>query len=267
MHGVQILPSASAPARPGGDHANAAATYDEWAPPPHVADDVACLWWSSFGDRSPILPDGCLDIVVTPDRAVVAGPDTRAWTSSIPVGMVIHGIRFRPGRAPRILGVPADDLRDQRVDLADLWGSAAARQVVDQVNTDPCRFAPLVTERRKLVAPEGDCEIDHAVRTLLAGDARLGEVLSGVSLSERQLRRRFTARVGYGPALFVRVVRMLRIRRLARIAPAASLADLAATTGYADQSHLARDCRDLAGMSATSLLRRPAPNSATEHVA
>jgi AraC-like DNA-binding protein len=256
VHGVRIRADATTSARRVGGPADPAPTYVEWAPPAHLAGDVACLWWSSFGDRTPILPDGCLDIVVTPDWAMIAGPDTRPWTSSLPVGMVVHGIRFRPGRAPRILGVPADELRDQRVDLADLWGAAAARQLVDQVNTAPGRFVDLVTDRREQLTPPGaDDDIDHVVRTLAAGNARLEDIRSAVSVSERQLRRCFTARVGYGPALFVRVVRMLRVRHLAQTAPLATLADLAAAAGYSDQSHLARDCRDLAGMSATMLLR------------
>jgi AraC-like DNA-binding protein len=69
-------------------------------------------------------------------------------------------------------------------------------------------------------------------------------------LSERQLRRRFLASVGYGPKTLHRV---LRFRRFLALAPALAareetLAACAAELGYADQAHLARDCRELAGL-------------------
>ena len=38
--------------------------------------------------------------------------------------------------------------------------------------------------------------------------------------------------------------------------PASNLAGLAAAAGYADQAHLTRECRDLAGMTPTALQRR-----------
>nr|WP_238345103.1 helix-turn-helix domain-containing protein [Actinopolymorpha cephalotaxi] len=81
-------------------------------------------------------------------------------------------------------------------------------------------------------------------------------------MGERQFRRRFAAAVGYGPAMFARVARLVRVRDLARRHPRATLADLAAAAGYTDQAHLARDCRDLAGSTASALLRAdhaPAP--------
>ena len=94
-----------------------------------LAGDVRCLWWSSFGGTAPNLPDGALDLIVAGDRVYVAGPDTRATYSASAPGVVIHGIRFRPGRAGRVLGVSPEALRDQRVDLQDLWGRPAASRL------------------------------------------------------------------------------------------------------------------------------------------
>ncbi|WP_460339246.1 DUF6597 domain-containing transcriptional factor [Actinoallomurus acanthiterrae] len=81
-------------------------SYAEWAPPAEFAADVRCVWWSSFGGTAPILPDGHLDLVVGNGRVRVAGPDTAAAANDSPEGLVVHGIRFRTGRARRILGVP-----------------------------------------------------------------------------------------------------------------------------------------------------------------
>lgn len=61
---------------------------------------------------------------------------------------------------------------------------------------------------------------------------------------------------GYGPKTFERIARFQRFRRLARAGgPGAGLAALAAACGYADQAHLARECRRLAGRPPSAFLR------------
>src|SRR5258706_5908885 len=53
------------------------------------------------------------------------------------------------------------------------------------------------------------------------------------------------AAVGYGHKMLERVLRFQRARRIAR--GTTSLALVAALAGYADQAHLSRECRGLAG--------------------
>jgi AraC-like DNA-binding protein len=65
-------------------------------------------------------------------------------------------------------------------------------------------------------------------------------------MSERHLRRRCEVAVGYGPKTLDRVLRFQRFRRL-REHRVASLAQLAFESGYADQAHLTREYRRLAG--------------------
>jgi AraC-like DNA-binding protein len=79
-------------------------------------------------------------------------------------------------------------------------------------------------------------------------------------LSDRQLRRRFEAAVGYGPKTFQRIVRFQRWLDLTRSTPAEQrrLTDLAAEAGYADQSHLTREVSRLAGQPPAALLASPA---------
>ncbi|MEY9863982.1 transcriptional regulator GlxA family with amidase domain [Catenulispora sp. GAS73] len=74
-----------------------------------------------------------------------------------------------------------------------------------------------------------------------------------VGLSERQLRRRFTEAVGYGPKTLHGILRFQHALRLGRAAPN-SLADVAYQAGYADQAHFTREVRRLAGLTPTELL-------------
>lgn len=232
---------------------NGQVTYAEWAPPAALAADVQCVWWSSFGGTAPILPDGHLDLVIGAGRVLIAGPDTAAAVNDFPAGVTVHGVRFRTGRAHRFLGVPADELRDQRVDLTDLWGPAG-RRATERLVEDPQQHLSLVTAGLA-DAPEPDREVDAAVCGLAAHRTRVAGLHATLGLSERQFRRRFTAAVGYGPATFLRVARLQRVRRLAQIRARAGLAALAHDAGYADQAHLSREIKKLTGVTASVLLR------------
>ncbi|MCR6490057.1 helix-turn-helix domain-containing protein [Amycolatopsis sp. OK19-0408] len=96
--------------------------YEEAAPPGPLAGVARCVWRSASAGPKRIVPDGCLDLVVGDGGVFVAGPDTAAWSSVTRPGAELRGVRFVPGRAPAVLGVSADELRDSRVPLGELWG-------------------------------------------------------------------------------------------------------------------------------------------------
>ncbi|WP_461029927.1 helix-turn-helix domain-containing protein, partial [Streptomyces sparsus] len=69
---------------------------------------------------------------------------------------------------------------------------------------------------------------------------------------ERQLHRRAVRAFGYGPKTLARVLRLERALTLARAG--LPFARVAADAGYADQAHLAREVKALAGVPLTTLL-------------
>jgi transcriptional regulator GlxA family with amidase domain len=73
-----------------------------------------------------------------------------------------------------------------------------------------------------------------------------------VFVSERELQRRFIEHVGYGPKTLHRVLRFQRFLRQAASAQV-DLAGAAALAGYADQAHLGRETRRLAGLTPRQL--------------
>jgi AraC-like DNA-binding protein len=208
---------------------------------------------------------------------VVAGPDTGPAPSGVPAGTEVAAVRFRPGAAPAVLGVPAAKLRDARVPLTDLWadGAELGRRVDDAAGPAE-RVAVLAGAVRERLpdAPPVD-PVALAVATTLARPApgEAGTVPEGrrdepprreaagvvaalaeqAGLSERQLHRRCVAAFGYGPKTLDRVLRLQRFLVLGRAEPGAGLADLAVRAGYADQAHLAHDCRALAGTTPSRL--------------
>ena len=67
-----------------------------------------------------------------------------------------------------------------------------------------------------------------------------------LGVSERHLRRRATAELGYGPKTFARIVRFQRALALLRAGQPAGRR-WRPTAGYADQPHLTREVTALAG--------------------
>src|SRR3954451_5650747 len=104
--------------------------YRELPLPGRPAPHVACVWTrdpAPVASVGRILPDPCVDVVwVQGDRLVVAGPATRAALAALPAGAAAAGVRFRVGAAGSAVGVPARELRDLNVDLAEVWGPRAA---------------------------------------------------------------------------------------------------------------------------------------------
>lgn len=202
-----------------------------------------------------VLPDGCMDLLWTEGRLLVAGPDTRAHRLGPADRGPWAGVRFFPGTAPALLGVPAHELRDRRVDLADLRPGAEVRRLTESVDTAPDPAAALEDLALRLAADAEPPEPSlRAVVASLAAGRSVAATARAVGLGTRQLHRRSLTAFGYGPKTLARVLRLQRALSTARAG--IPFAETAALTGYADQAHLARDVRELTDRSLTDLLGR-----------
>ncbi|RPE39496.1 AraC family transcriptional regulator [Streptomyces sp. Ag109_O5-1] len=210
----------------------------------------AVVWENTVAGAGRVLPDGCMDLLWHEGRLLVAGPDTRAYVTEGFPG-VWAGLRFYPGTAPAFLGVPAHELLDQRVELSDLWPASVVRRLCARVVRagDPAAALEEIVLERALPA---DPLPSRLVEALGAG-CPVAAIAGELGLGARQLHRRSLASFGYGPKTLARVLRMQRALSLARAG--VPLAETAVRAGYADQSHLSRDVRELAGVPLTGLLR------------
>ena len=250
------------------------AVYREHKPRGPLAPFVTCFWeLTSTGDPYRVLPDGAMDVLVAGgDRSArVVGTMTRAIVAATTVPSWVAGVRFRPGAAIDLLGVSARELRDGGAPASEVWGPSGrtldARLAEARGAGEALRILEEDLSARAAVARSPDARIARAVRALQSRDAGGAPVpvprLSAmVGVGERQLERLFDERVGYGPKVFARVERLLRSvraidERRARGLPLA-WADVAATCGYADQAHLVREFRALAGVTPATFARERA---------
>ncbi|MBO2465706.1 DUF6597 domain-containing transcriptional factor [Actinomadura violacea] len=226
---------------------------------PERGAGLVCSWTAAlpagaepFVQR--VVPDGCVDVIWSAGGIHVAGPDTGPMPAAVRPGAEIVAVRFGPGAAPPVLGVPADALRDGRGPLRELWGGAAealADAVAGAGSLEERRAVLVAGVRARAAVAE---PVDPLVPAILAGVAgrSVPEVADAVGLGERQLRRRSLAAFGYGPKTLQRVLRFQRALGLARSGVA--LADVATAAGYADQAHLSNEVRALAGEPVRALL-------------
>ncbi|MDT7712096.1 MAG: hypothetical protein QOG46_785 [Pseudonocardiales bacterium] len=84
-------------------------SYRERPAPAQLAGVVACFWSRDVyaAREQRVLPDGCLDLIWMDGAVHVAGPDTCAFLATLNNGQTLTGLRFRPGAAPGVLGIPA----------------------------------------------------------------------------------------------------------------------------------------------------------------
>ena len=250
--------------------------YSELLPSPQdrvLRPLVACTWaMSGPGPAHRVLPDGCIDVLVLghggPEAARVVGTMKRAFVAPRHTGAVF-GIRFRPGEAARLLPAASRELTDGEAPLATLWGDegraleAALVALLDDAVAGAFSAEQILSRASKVVeatlrsrlgshGAAVDVRVRAAASMLASGDA-VADVAKRVELSERQLTRRFTERVGIAPKTFARVMRLQRAAAL--LAQGSSPSDAASLAGYADQAHFTRDSSDLAGIAPGGLAR------------
>ena len=242
------------------------------------------------------MPDACVDLIWSGDRLTIAGPDTRARLVALAPATRIVGVRLRPGVAGDVLGLPAGELRDVAPDAGEVLGRDRVEALLDALagagagvgagrvadadagadagvgadagagvgvgagaglRADDAHAILLAAiERRGASGP--DPLVHAAVAALDLPHARVASVAAELGLSARQLQRRVTDAVGYGPKMLARVLRFRRLQTL----PAGPLVERALDAGYADQAHMTAEVTELAGIPPVRFLKDRAPPAA-----
>lgn len=213
--------------------------------------------------RSVIVPDGCADIVWCNGTVRFGGPDRQAAFEPVPPGTCVVGLQFQPGAAYHWLRTPVSDVIGSRSPLEAFWGDEA-RRLSDWVAEagDPDAIAQrieigLIERLNSLPSVDGFAHtVFRAVRNRHDYSVSVtDQLMAEFGLSARTLRRRFHLAFGFGPKMLDRILRFQRFLAIAQRSTNAALVDLASAVGYADQAHLAREARILAGMTPTEMRR------------
>ena len=214
--------------------------------------------------------NGPLEVVMDPARGlqrmdtVVGGFHTHPASilhDGTQYGMQLH---VTAAGARVLFGFPACEVAADVVSLDAIWGRGAG-ELSERLAEAPdwrTRFDVLDHVLMRAAAGRAEApshvrpEVEEAWRRLVETGGRIDvRSLAGeVGWSRRHLTERFTAEFGVGPKDMARVLRFERSKWMILRPGHPTLATIAADCGYADQAHMAREWRALAGASPTQWL-------------
>lgn len=177
-------------------------------------------------------------------------------------------LSLTPPAARALLGLPPGELARIVVGLDETLGRPA-RELTERLREasgweqrfdllEASLLRQLGQRRAATVRPE----VGWAWQRLCASGGAIGvqELATEVGWSRRHLTDRFTAEFGLPPKVAARVLRFERVTGHLRRQPRTRLAELSAAVGYADQAHLTREFRAIAGCSPRQWMTEELPD-------
>ena len=183
----------------------------------------------------------------------VGGPAPTACAEMI-------GAYFEPGATEILLQVPAIELTDSIVDLADLWRSQANLLAADIADLDEAdrvdRLEDVLRERlRRSRSPRSSVDAAGLARWVRADPRAMtvGRLADAAGVSRQHLTRVFRDVIGVSPKRFCRLARFQAALGYAGAGPRVQWAQVAAELGYADQSHMIAEFREMSSVTPQAL--------------
>lgn len=250
---------------------------------PHPALRGAVLGYTGYAERAPDpvrfleLPCTYVPVIIDldagwsiadgrrPERPALRLESFVAGLTDGPV-LVEHGgsarclqVDLTPLAARRLLGVPMSGLANRSVALEDVLGPSAG-ELVERVADAPGWAARFALVERALAARLADAapvdpgvawSFERLART--GGAAPIGGLARELGWSHRRLIARFRDALGLPPKRVARILRFEGVVALVGAPAPIDWARAAAGLGYFDQAHLAREVRELSGLTPTAL--------------
>jgi AraC-like DNA-binding protein len=201
-------------------------------------------------------------------KAWIAGLDDRPELVETGGRLAEIDLRLTPLGAYRLCGMPLHELRGEVVNLGDVFGHEG-RLLASKLEEreDWQRRFDLVEQfllRRAGQESRPDPLVAEAWTRLQSarGNLRIGTLATQLGASRRHLTTRFREQLGLPPKAVARLLRFEDVRRRLTADPVRWI-DIAIDCGYADQSHLNRDFRELAGTTPSDFLARQVSGGGT----
>jgi AraC-like DNA-binding protein len=173
-------------------------------------------------------------------------------------------LELTPLGAYQLLGRPVSDLEGATVSLPELFGAGSRRlgERLRELDSWDERFDEIESFllARASVGREPSPAVSWAYQRLCRteGRVRVRDLAAEIGCSRRHLHAKFREQVGLSPKKVARLIRFQAVRRRIERQPV-RWAEIAFDAGYADQAHLSRDFRDLAGTTPGDFVSRLIP--------
>ncbi|AXA91243.1 helix-turn-helix domain-containing protein [Massilia sp. YMA4] len=228
------------------------------------ATPFCTITWMFEGSAQLVVPavdDPAIDTWLRPGQALFCGPQSRPFVTSNPGPVHVMTVMLFADALHRLTGLDMAAQLDRMAPLGevlDTWWQDLSASVLAAV-TDEERIAVFETGlERRWRGVRADGALVHARDWVQALAVRAAA--AGMGRSARMAERRVRAWAGHPLRTLRRLDRIERSMVAARTASQAeqgrvSLAEVAAAGGFADQAHLSREARAIAGTSPAELLR------------
>lgn len=223
--------------------------YAELPLPMELGGWVAAIWTAAVPSAGPAwveskaVPDGCIELIRrTEGRSVWRNEQPAVFAtelSTVPAelrlgaGSGFVGAKLWPWAWRALGGEPCRSFADDWIAVPE--GSPMADLVEGAPGEIRARLTDVFRGRRP-----------PAVALALLTETSVAAVARTAGLSHRRLQRLFEREYGIAPRSYLRLLRLRNT--MASVGNDRTLADIAADEGYADQAHMARDFRSLAGL-------------------
>ena len=235
--------------------------FQRFAPHPRLSPWVQCYWvaqqtqlpGSSVSET--VYPDGGTTLIFNftpsdyPDIIFNATQCTSQMQFSGQINRL--GIRFHPGGAFQLLGVDMQDVIEGD-SAADEFAPRSLLQLREQLAD-----FPLIDQRLKLIdqwllkladnAKSG--LIQRLLPPLMLAQNSIDELSSQLSISRRQLERKFQQEVGFSPIQLKQLHRIKLARTLISHHPEQPLSHVGQDAGFYDQPHFIRQFQKITGLT------------------
>ena len=227
---------------------------------------------------SPLLADGRTSIVLDLGATCEVG---KGWTLGTPVaaraigalrevgsGEVtacaeMVGAYFEPGATAALLQVPAIELTDSTASLEDVWGPPGARLAEDLAELDEAarvdRLEAVLLHRMRRSPPRRPgVDVEGLARWIRAesGSLDVRRLAEAAGVSRQNLGRQFRDAIGVSPKRYCRLARFQAGLAYAGAGSGVPWAQVAAELGYADQSHMIAEFREMSSLTPAALAAR-----------
>lgn len=247
-------------------------------PDPALQESVEMLWAIPSQTRKAaqhpetscheLFPDSTVNLVFRFSNAgcrmVLVGPNTEKSSVEVAPGSEYFGFKFHTAQVPRLVDATPHELINNACDLTHLQGERI-ELLAERLLEQPCaesRRALMEGLLRKAQTPllrDERCRRAAALLEKQQGRLQVRDLAFHMGLSPRSLERMFRAHLGMVPKHVARLVRFKHLVKGLRSGGFPNLAELALHCGYTDQSHMAREFKEMTGLTPGRYI--PAENS------
>ena len=212
-----------------------------------VADDAAHLLWFLGGDEGR-----------RTERVAIVGARSRYHDADLSGRRLLIGARLLPGALPLLTKAPAFPFTDRAVPLTEIAASAsrALEHLRPRSGDEGVQQLSEVLDRMRGRGRHLDPFAVWIASLSRSEMPSVSEVARVFDVSPRAIRSWSATTFGMGLKRLLTIRRLHAALELRLSATLGTWSQVAAAAGYADQSHLIRECRALLGESPTAFIAR-----------